>query len=334
MLINIDSVISKIRKTIATHELEAPGEYTRWLWLHETRERHLGLNEYGVADAANMLYCIGDFQMSDEKRAGFRKTLQNFQHQDTGMFVEFSHHTIHTTAHCSAALELFDAKPLTLPHAIMQYQDVNKLYEFLRNLEWSKSPWGDSHKGAGTYASFLNCRVASAAWRKAFVDFLTENCDPEYGMSYKGSIQTGESPVEHHLFGWFHYMFCLESAHAPIPMPEKLIDTCIDLYTNGGFAGNFHEEIGFRQIDWVFAIHRASRQTPHRFWETKELLRHFAERYFAFLHNIDENTHDTFNDLHSLFGAVCAIVELQLALPGEIESEFPLKSVLDRRPFI
>ena len=334
MIINIDSVISKIRNTIANHELGAPGEYTRWLWLHETRKRVLGLNEYGVADAANMLYCIGDFQMSQEKRAGFLKTLQNFQNPETGMFVEATHHTIHTTAHCAAAIELFDAKPLTIPHDIAQYQDVNKLREFLRSLNWAETPWNESHKGAGVYSAFFNCRMTTAAWRKAFVDFLTENCDPEYGMSFKGSIQTGLAPVEHHLFGWFHYMFCLESANAAIPMPEKLIDTCIDLYTNGGFSGTFHAETGFRQIDWVFAINRASRQTPHRFGEVKELLRHFAERYFEFLHNVDEKTHDGFNDLHSLFGTVCAIAELQLALPGEIESEFPLKSVLDRRPFI
>ena len=334
MVINIDSVISKIRKTIATHELENPGEYTRWLWQNPAGNRVLGLNEYGVADAANMLYCIGDFQMNDEMRAGFKKTLKAFQNPQTGMYVEATHNTIHTTAHCSAALELFDDKPLTIPHDIAQYQDVDKLREFLKNLNWAKSPWNESHKGAGVYASFFNCRMTTAAWRKAYVEFLTENCDPEYGMSFKGSIQTGEAPVEHHLFGWFHYMFCLESAHAAIPMPEKLIDTCIDLYTNGGFSNNFYEEIGFRQIDWVFAINRASRQTPHRFGEVKELLRHFAVKYFEYLHNVDENTDDRFNDLHALFGAVCAIVELQLALPGEIESEFPLKSVLDRRPFI
>jgi hypothetical protein len=35
-----------------------------------------------------------------------------------------------------------------------------------------------------------------------------------------------------------------------------------------------------------------------------------------------------------LFGAVCALAELQRALPGEIRSERPLRLVLDRRPFI
>jgi len=35
-----------------------------------------------------------------------------------------------------------------------------------------------------------------------------------------------------------------------------------------------------------------------------------------------------------LFGAACAVAELQIALPGEIKSAYPLKQILDRRPFI
>lgn len=334
MIMNINQIIYKARKVIEKHALEQPGQYTRWLWQNENKRRQLGNNEYGVADAANMLYMFGDFQMDAQKRAGFAETLKNFQKPDSGMFVEATHNTIHTTAHCAAAIELFDEKPLYIPKDIEQYLDIEKLCDFLKNLDWEGNPWTESHKGAGVYSAFFNCRMAGAQWRKAFVQFLTDNCDKEYGMSMAGSIQTGKSPLERHLFGWFHYMFCLESANAAIPMPDKLIDSCIDLYKNGGFSGNFCEEISFRQVDWVFAINRASRQTPHRFTETKELLRDFAKKYLDFLHALDENTHDGFNDLHLLFGAMCAVAELQLALPGEVESEFPLKSVLDRRPFI
>ena len=39
-------------------------------------------------------------------------------------------------------------------------------------------------------------------------------------------------------------------------------------------------------------------------------------------------------DLHMLFGSVCALAELQSALPGMIITEKPLRLVLDRRPFI
>ena len=53
------------------------------------------------------------------------------------------------------------------------------------------------------------------------------------------------------------------------------------------------------------------------------------------IHKIaDENTSDEWNDLHMLFGAVCAVAELQIALPGELRSTYPLRQILDRRPFI
>ena len=334
MQINIDNILKKVLKVVENHALETPGAYTRWLWQNAKQNRLLGATEYGVADAANILYSLGKFEMSPAMRQGFINVLQNFQIPETGMFVEATHNTIHTTAHCAAAIELFDTKPLYVPAPLAEYLDEEKLKSFLLSLDWAGAPWTESHKGAGIYSALFNCRLTTAEWRRCFAEFLAENCDPEYGMSLAGSIQTGKSPVEHHLFGWFHYMFCLESAHAPIPMPEKLIDTCIDLYKNGGFSGNFCAEISFRQVDWVFAVNRASRQTPHRFYETRELLRDFAQKYFEFLNDLDEDTHDGFNDLHTLFGAMCAISELQLALPGEVESQFPLKSVLDRRPFI
>ena len=45
-------------------------------------------------------------------------------------------------------------------------------------------------------------------------------------------------------------------------------------------------------------------------------------------------THAGLNDMHTLFGCICALAELQSFLPGEIVSDVPLKLVLDRRPFI
>ena len=54
----------------------------------------------------------------------------------------------------------------------------------------------------------------------------------------------------------------------------------------------------------------------------------------GFLLELDPATHENFNDLHTLFGCICALAELQAALPGYLASDKPLKLVLDRRPFI
>ncbi len=88
------------------------------------------------------------------------------------------------------------------------------------------------------------------------------------------------------------------------------------------------------EIDWIFCLTRASRQTPHRFQEIKDVLKEFAESYFDYFDQADPKTDRSFDDLHQLFGACCAIVELYRALPGEYSVEKPLKLVLDRRPFI
>ena len=50
--------------------------------------------------------------------------------------------------------------------------------------------------------------------------------------------------------------------------------------------------------------------------------------------NVDYDTEPHINDMHELFGGVCALAELQRALRGKLYSEVPLKLVLDRRPFI
>jgi hypothetical protein len=63
-------------------------------------------------------------------------------------------------------------------------------------------------------------------------------------------------------------------------------------------------------------------------------LKAFEESYIAYLDGLDWEKDEEFNDLHCLFGAVCAIAELQKALPGTLETTVPLKLVLDRRPFI
>ena len=81
-------------------------------------------------------------------------------------------------------------------------------------------------------------------------------------------------------------------------------------------------------------MNRASRQTPHRNAEVKDLLMDFAQGFLAWLDAQDPDTRDDINDLHMLFGAMCAVAELQIALPGEFSTEYPLKNVLDRRPFI
>ena len=331
--INIDELLDKIKKTVDKHYL-GNGAYARYLWQNAAGNRKMGINEYGCADAMNILYMLGDFP-TGQHREECLNALLSLQDKETGLFKEETHHNIHTTAHCTAAIELFDAVPLYPQTFLSKYFTKEGLDGLLGSLDWYKLAWSESHQGAGIFVIAMLTGNATLDWRRHYFDILTKQCDLEVGMSRKGTVNKG-CPLYYHLNGWFHYTFNYEYARMPQPCPEKLIDTCIMLYDEREtrLSPNFGKIAGFSEIDWVYVLNRCTRQTPHRFYEAKQRLEEFAEWYFKYLNSVDINTDDLWNDLHSLFGAVCAVAELQAALPGKIESTKPLKLVLDRRPFI
>lgn len=327
---NIDDLIKIIRNSVEEHKLDT-GKYSRWIF---GENRDLGLNEYGCADAANILYSIGDFPQDLNERSSFIKTLQAMQDPETGLFSEKTHHIFHTTAHCSAALELFDAKPLYKCKALEKYLTKEGLYNLLENeIDWT-NPWDGSHVGAGILPSLVNTDMATLQWKDWYFQWLWEHTDPETGFICHKKC---DAPLYSYMAGGFHYMFNIESEHRPLRFPEKVIDSCLELMQMGDSTpknAGMKSFIGFIDIDVVYCLTRAMRQTPHRFYEAKKELEDYAEKYLNMFYRIDYKTDKYFNDLHSLFGAACCLCELQSALPGKIITSKPLKLVLDRRPFI
>ncbi len=334
MALNIDNIVKKAFDTVKSHRLENEGEYTRWLWQNDAGSRKIGISEYGCADAINILYTIGEFPSTEESRKAHIEALQKLQKADTGLFVEETHHVIHTTAHCIAALELFDAKALHPLYDLKKFATIEGLYGLFDSLDWEGDPWDASHEGAGIFAAMTLAGEVDEEWKDAYFKWLWENADPETGFWRKGLVKTGKVPMFHHLAGTFHYMFNHEYAHKPYHYPERIIDTCIKMYEENDLVDNFAHHMGFSEIDWVYCITRASRQCGYRYEDCKKVLTRFAEDFVEYLNGIDEKTDDGFNDLHALFGTVCCLAELQQSVPGLIESKKPLKLVLDRRPFI
>ena len=331
-MMNLDLLRQRIIAIVERHRLP-DGSYCRWLWQDEKNTRKLGANEYGCADAANLLYTCCAFPTGDA-REQLKQSLLSMQNPETGLFTEATHHTIHTTAHCIAALELFDTKPLYQMKALANRKTKEGLYALLENLYWLQDPWDQSHQGAGIYAAMVLAGETDLQWQNDYFAWLWENSDPKYGISRRDAIDSGTAPINHHLNGWFHYMFNMEYAHRPLRYPDKVVDTCIAMWKENHVADDFGHLVGFAEIDWIFVLNRALRQAPARFDEAKQCLREFAAEYIAWLESLDPETDDCLNDLHCLFGAACALAELQAALPGEVESALPLRLVLNRRPFI
>lgn len=325
MRIDVTNLVEKIAASVKKHELE-PGIYSRWIDRPDTGVPDKDPNPYGSADAVNILYTINEFPRDLDERAALIKGIQSFQNEKTGMFTEPTHITTHTTAHCTAALELLDARPL---YPFYDIESFTNFEEFKKGLE---EQGFNGHYAPAIYSSFVITNAVDSKWRDKYFDFLDESCNPETGFW----CFNPETPVYLAMASAFHFYFTYTHAKRPFPYPEKLIDACLDMYLNGKMHDKFGKWCHFTEMDWVFCLNRSLRQTNHRYDEVKAAILKFAIEYIDALNKIDweKDDHLGARDLHLLFGTVCCLAELQQALPGVIHSETPLRQVLDRRPFI
>jgi hypothetical protein len=332
-MIDLRNFVRAVERIVTSHNLGQPGRYARWLRQDDAGSRNLGANPYGCADAANILYAIGRFPDPDA-RPQWIAALQELQEPDSGLFREPTHDPVHTTAHVVAALELFDARPRFPLAALDTLRQKDRLVSFLQSLDWTWNPWGASHKGAGIYAALTLAGSVGLEWADWYFDWLWQEADPETGLWRRSAVTAGgDHMLFHHLAGSFHYLFNLEYARRPLRYPERMVDTCLRLYREGLFPP-LGQTVGFAEVDWVYCLNRSVRQCGHRFGETRAALAEFAAAYLGYLLGLDPTADDGLNDLHQFFGAVCAVAELQQALPGLLRTERPLRLVLDRRPFI
>ncbi len=333
---DLSDFVARVSDTVAAHRLGAPGAYRRWSREWQGRALETAPYPYGCADAANILYTIGCLPRDPDERKGWVATLQDLQDPGTGMFNEETHHPIHTTAHCIAALELFDAGPLHPVSGLWDLRNVQRMESWLETLDWWNNPWTASHKGAGLYVSLVLTGAVSLDWQDRYFSWLWINTDPETGFLRRGYVK----PVQHgdtlsifpHLAGTFHYFFNHVYARRPFRYAAVVVDTCLRLFDKQEYP--LGKRVGFAEIDWVFCLARSVQQSGHRFAECREALLSFAEQYVPYLCGLDAQHSEQFDDLHALFGAMCCLAELQQAVPGLIKTERPLKLVLDRRPFI
>lgn len=330
---DISDFISATKNIVASHGLGRTGAYRRWNWQNQESTRDLSLNPYGCADAANILYTIGSFPRGVEERMQWIRVLRSLQGREHEMFRESTHHEIHTTAHCIAALELFDAGPQYHPTYLSQYRTGEAMSQFLEGLDWEHNPWNESHKGAGVYAALVLTTGLTQQCKNRYFDWLSLHSDPATGLLKKGCVPPATSEnVFPYLAGTFHYLFNMEYERRPLKYPNALIDTCLEIFRNRRFP--IGQRVSFAEIDWVYCITRSLRQSGYRYDDCRNALVSFANEYIPFLRALEPTSDEGLNDLHMLFGALCCLAELQTALPGYILTETPLKLVLDRRPFI
>jgi hypothetical protein len=320
--------LDSAERILERHALGPPGAYARWTLAGASQ----GANPYGASDAANLLWTLDRFPGGAPERAAWITALRGWQDAASGLFREQTHHPIHTTAHCIAALELFDARPAHALAELAPLRDPDAMERFLDALDWSGQPWTESHRGAGLYAALHLAGECDGAWEARFFAWLARECDPATGLWRRGAVPASSLGLLFpHLAGTFHYLFDCEHAQVAHPHPGALVDTCLRIRAARAYP--LARYVSFAEVDWVYCLHRAARRCA-REGEARDALRSFAEEYLAFLDSLDPDADPGLDDLHALFGAVSALAELANALPGEIVSEQPLRLVLDRRPFL
>lgn len=333
-LFDIRDLIGETRRVVTSHAGKNPGEYHRIL--------KTGITAYGCADAACILYTLDELPEGTAEREAWIKAIRQFQNPETGLFEDGSHHEIHTTAFALAALNFFDARANFPLKALQPLRDKGKMEAMLNNLRWQEEPWLESHRGSGIYSALVLNREVSREWEDWYFAWLWEREDPETGFWRKGKIYPMDEPktpvpIFHYLGGSFHYLFNIVYAKRRQRYPERAIDTCLELWRKNHqplYGEPFCRGVSYSEIDWVFFLNRSVRQCGYRFEESRKAMEEAAERYIGYLKQIDYKNDPAFNDLHTLFGMICALSEFQQALPGFVVTERPLRQVLDRRPYI
>ena len=320
-MIDLEPILEKVKKSLEAHRTNTG--YSRFPGGAD--------NEYGIADAINILFTIDALPRRDEISLLSERLLE-FQSHDTGLFDEGSHHPFHCTAHCAAALALVFEKPRYRISALDGYRSSSSAEEMLTSLKWDTTD-RSGHIGAGIYSALYLTDSLTPEFENAFFDWLCKNNDRATGISVSGAAAKGLIPIWNHMGDWFHFLFCFSSARRAFPNAERLVDSCMDMYDKGFMPDSFGRGQRFLDIDWAFTLNRASVQTGYRLGECRERLRSFARDFTSYLADSDMSE-PQWRDMHLMFGAVCALSELQSALPGELKSRRSLRQVLDIRPFI
>ncbi|MEI7025172.1 hypothetical protein [Paenibacillus sp. y28] len=334
---HIGPFMERIRSTLQAHRLEGCGTYARYLPV-SAKDEERWTDVYGTADAAIILYTMDELPRDPEERTGWILNLQGYQEPATGMFRGQKHHEIHSTAFALSALELFDAAaahPLT---KLVPLQDPAQLSSFLNGLDWVNKPWSESHLGAGIYACMVLSGAASPAWEEAYFRWLWDNADPQTGLWRKGCVADEAfaplgAPIFHHLAGSFHYLFNQNYRKKPLRYPEKLLDTALFLYKQNALDYN-PEALSYFEVDWIYTIGSAMRQTDHRLEECRAAMVQTVKPFLAYIDRLGAKPEEPLPDLHSLCGAISGLAAIQQWLPELVQTDRPLQLAVDRRPFI
>lgn len=287
---------------------------------------------YGTSDMACILYSLGKLNPDEKQRAEWAEALQSFQDPQTGYLIEKdpTHDKLHNTAFCLAAMQLLDMLPKYPLKFASEYKDIRA---FMGTIDWEKNVYVDSHKGAGIGSIFaLSPELHDPKWFAEYFAVCDSLFDPNNGMMGKNKPPGGDADQ---IGGTFHYSFLYNHFNRRMPYPEKRIDAIIALQQPDRYwRGDNHVWL---TLDAIYLLTRTVRYHPYRVDDVHRVVRQTMDTLMTELFS-PEGRQKAFSPkifVHSATAAISIAAEVQQFLGvDQVITDWPLKLVLDRRPFI
>jgi len=283
--------------------------------------------------AVNIHYMLDQLPHDPQLCTEWVQTLQNFQKEETGLFGE-GPHALSKTAACTAALHCFGQRARHSVRELQELLEISGLIDFLQQRKWCADPEGAAREAAAVYSILVLNRQANQEWREAFTQWIHSETDTHTGLLRQGCIAPievdGQWTLLPYLCAIFYPIALGNYGHQPLCLPWRLIDTALEVM-------EFHRELffkrrGHRHLPWIFCLTRSMRQTAHRHEEVQQSLVQFIPDYLKYLEVQIGEGH--FQGPRQIQWDLAGLAELQLALPGRLQSDHPLRQILDRHPFL
>ena len=269
--------------------------------------------------------------------------VQSYQDSKTGWFKEkpFNyeiHFKEHSTAFAVSALNLLGGKPKYPFKISKQLDSKDKVEKWLNKTpEWGLVYWAGSHRGGGVASMFATLgpeRYPHERFFDWYFDWLDKRADPEVGFWRIGWIHKLHKNrlTKQELGGSIHYYWIYEFMHRPIPYPEKVIDSTLNLQNNLGlWDGNISYCI---DLDAIFSLTRCCKQANgYRKEDIKNAIVWYLNYTIPTLNDRDF-LFNRYKSSHKLTGCLETIAEIQKYFPDFVKTPRPWKETLDTTPWI
>ena len=287
---------------------------------------------YGVADMVCVLYTIGALAPSAGELAEWRDAFKVFENPKTGWFREKNSDLApeHNTAFALAAMQLLNLSPRYKVKMGREYSDIRG---YLKSLDWRTNVYRESHKGAGIGSIYTLVRdLRSPEWFDSYFSTCDTFFDANNGLMGQGKPAKGDIDQ---VGGTFHYSFLYRYFNRRMPYPEKRIDTVLRLQQSDGYWSPTNHL--WMTLDAIYLMTRTLRFCPHRLGDVQASVRKALDAVERDFYSPSGRKTSFAKDdgVHSLTAAISIAAESQQFLNADVViTDWPLKLVLDRRPFI